>query len=169
MHLRGEERPRFRHRHATARGRPPPTSVRRSGEPFSHPGRRRSASRESRQVRWRRRRPDIGRTGAHAHLVNAVARPYCSTSVLAWRLKSAGIVAPLRSGNSRWPNRMMIAIVPASSGTPTSANSKKPKPPTPASIAASETSTFTGVPVRPASSRHARRRRAASEAARSCR
>ena len=41
----------------------------------------------------------------------------------------------------------MIAIVPASSGTPTSANSKKPKPPTPASLPASETSTFTGVPV----------------------
>ena len=42
----------------------------------------------------------------------------------------------------------MITIVPISSGTPTRANSKKPKPPTPASEAASDTSTFTGVPVR---------------------
>ena len=37
--------------------------------------------------------------------------------------------------------------MPASSGTPTSANSKKPKAPTPASSAASETITLTGVPV----------------------
>ena len=47
-----------------------------------------------------------------------LARPYCSTSVLAWRLKSAGMVAPLRSGRRRSPKSTMIAIVPASSGTP---------------------------------------------------
>ena len=57
------------------------------------------------------------------------------------------MAAPLRSGSSLWPNSTMIAMVPASSGTPTRANSKKPKPSTPASTAASETSTFTGVPV----------------------
>ncbi len=41
-----------------------------------------------------------------------------------------------------------MMIVPTTSGTPTSANSKYPKVPVPASYAASETSTFTGVPVR---------------------
>ena len=41
-----------------------------------------------------------------------------------------------------------MAMVPASSGIPTRANSKKPKPPTPASSAMFERSTFTGVPVR---------------------
>ena len=38
--------------------------------------------------------------------------------------------------------------MPINSGMPTNANSKKPKLPTPASSAASETRTFTGVPVR---------------------
>ena len=42
----------------------------------------------------------------------------------------------------------MIAMVPASSGTPTSANSRNPNSPTPAISAASDTRTFTGVPVR---------------------
>ena len=42
----------------------------------------------------------------------------------------------------------MIAIVPASSGMPAIANSKKLKPRNPAPTAALETSTLTGVPVR---------------------
>ncbi len=41
----------------------------------------------------------------------------------------------------------MIAIVPTRRGIPTSANSKKPNAPTPASFAASETITLTGDPV----------------------
>ena len=44
-----------------------------------------------------------------------------------------------------------MAIVPATSGMPTSANSKKPKLPTPASSAAPDTITFTGDPVRTSS------------------
>ena len=42
----------------------------------------------------------------------------------------------------------VITTVPIRRGMPASANSKKPKRPTPASSAASETSTFTGLPVR---------------------
>ena len=38
-------------------------------------------------------------------------------------------------------------MVPITSGTPTSANSRKPNAPTPASCAASEITTFTGLPV----------------------
>ena len=38
-------------------------------------------------------------------------------------------------------------MVPSTSGSPTTANSAKPKAPTPASAAASEMTTFTGLPV----------------------
>ena len=44
-----------------------------------------------------------------------------------------------------------MATVPSSRGTPTRANSKKPKGRAPASAAASETTTLTGVPVRASS------------------
>ena len=37
-----------------------------------------------------------------------LARPYCSTSVLAWRLKSAGMVAPFRCGRRWRPNSTMM-------------------------------------------------------------
>ncbi len=52
-----------------------------------------------------------------------------------------------RSGSRRSPSRTTIATVPATSGTPTSANAKKPNAPPPASRAASETITLTGDPV----------------------
>ena len=42
----------------------------------------------------------------------------------------------------------MIAIVPASSGTPTTPNSKKPNGPPADFAATSDTRTLTGVPVR---------------------
>ena len=47
-------------------------------------------------------------------------------------------------GTSRSPRSTTIAIEPMSSGMPTSANSKYPNAPTPASSAASDTTTFTG-------------------------
>ena len=53
----------------------------------------------------------------------------------------------LRCGRSRLPKSTTIAIVPATSGTPASANSKNEKEPAPASSDASETITLTGVPV----------------------
>jgi len=72
---------------------------------------------------------------------------YCSTGVRACRLRSAGIDWPFRCGSRRSPKNTIIAIVPASSGTPTMPNSKNPKAP-PADFAAmSDTSTLTGVPV----------------------
>ena len=49
---------------------------------------------------------------------------YCSTSVRACPLKSRGSVRALRCGSSRSPKSTTIAIVPITSGTPTSANSK---------------------------------------------
>ena len=72
---------------------------------------------------------------------------YWRTSVRACPLKSAPIVRAVRDGRSRSPSSATIAIVPTTSGTPTSANSKKPKRPTPASAPASDTTTFTGVLV----------------------
>ncbi len=72
---------------------------------------------------------------------------YCSISVRAWALKSGAIERGWRSGSRRSPKSTTIAITPTVSGTPTSANSRNPKPPTPASSAASETITLTGVPV----------------------
>ena len=72
---------------------------------------------------------------------------YCFASVRAWSLKSRFAARAVRDGNRRSPNSATIAIVPITSGTPTSANSKNPKRPTPASAAASDTITFTGVPV----------------------
>ena len=51
---------------------------------------------------------------------------YWSTSVCAWSPKSCGIDRPLLWGRSRSPKRTTIATVPTRSGTPTSANSKKP-------------------------------------------
>ena len=86
----------------------------------------------------------------------------------------AGVVAEVARdraggavGSSRSPNSHTIAIVPATSGTPTSPNSRKPKRPAPASAAASETITLTGDPVsaRARIDRRARRRRAAAAAA----
>ena len=62
-------------------------------------------------------------------------------------LKSGAIVRGVRCGSSRSPASTTIAIVPITSGAPTSANAKKPNDPTPASPAASDTITFTGVPV----------------------
>ena len=73
---------------------------------------------------------------------------YCSTSVRACCAEvGAASTAPLRFGSRRWPSSRMIAMVPSSSGTPTQANSKKPNGAWPASTAASDTRTFTGVPV----------------------
>ena len=72
---------------------------------------------------------------------------YCSTSVRACVERSAAIERGRRWGSRRSPKRTMIAIVPTRSGIPTSANSKKPIAPTPASFAASETITLTGDPV----------------------
>ena len=73
---------------------------------------------------------------------------YCSTSVVAWRLKSALIVSPARCGSSFRPNSRVMVITPSNSGMPTKVNSKKPMARAPASKAASLTSTFTGDPVR---------------------
>ena len=58
---------------------------------------------------------------------------------------------PLRLGRTRGPTTRMIAMVPSRSGTPTHAYSKKPNGGRPPFTAASETSTFTGVPVRASS------------------
>jgi uncharacterized BrkB/YihY/UPF0761 family membrane protein len=52
---------------------------------------------------------------------------YCSTSVRACWVRSAGIEAPLRLGSSLGPSSMRITIVPSNRGTPAIANSKKPK------------------------------------------
>ena len=65
----------------------------------------------------------------------------------AWRLRSGGIASPLRCGSSRSPKSTTIAIVPATSGMPTSANSKNPNVSTPAFFAEAFTITLTGVPV----------------------
>ncbi len=54
---------------------------------------------------------------------------------------------PLRSGSSRCPNSTTIRIVPITKGMPATANEKNPNGGSPASVAASDTSTFTGVPV----------------------
>ena len=74
-------------------------------------------------------------------------RPYCSTSVCAWWVKSGGSERARRSGSSRSPSTSARTTVPATSGRPTSANSKKPKRPAPASAAASDTRMLTGEPV----------------------
>ena len=52
-----------------------------------------------------------------------------------------------RSGSRRDPSSTTMVTVPARSGMPTSVNSKKPNRPAPRPTAASETRTFTGVPV----------------------
>ena len=52
-----------------------------------------------------------------------------------------------RSGSRRRPNSRMIAMLPSRSGIPILENSKKRNGARPASTAASDTSTFTGVPV----------------------
>ena len=55
------------------------------------------------------------------------ARPYWSTSVRAWRLRSAGIVLGVRSGSSRSPSRRARSRWPrGAAGCPASANSKNP-------------------------------------------
>ena len=56
------------------------------------------------------------------------SRPYWSTSVSAWRDRSAGIAFGSRSGITRDPRASVTAIVPMSSGMPTRANSKNPNP-----------------------------------------
>lgn len=55
--------------------------------------------------------------------------------------------ADVLSGSTRRPRISTMSTVPMTSGMPTSANSKNAKPPAPASLAASETMTLTGVPV----------------------
>ena len=72
---------------------------------------------------------------------------YWSTSVRAWSLKSREIDARRPVGSSRSPKSTTIAIVPATSGTPTSANAKKPKlPDARRRPRRSETITLTGEP-----------------------
>ena len=92
-------------------------------------------------------RPDPRLTSASGSWSSA----YWSTRVRARLPKSRVTVRAFRSGNRRSPKRTTIAIVPARSGSPTSANSKNPNRPTPASSAYSETITFTGDPVRASS------------------
>ena len=54
----------------------------------------------------------------------------------------------VRSGSRLRPNSKTMAMVPTTTGIPTMANSAKPKRPTPASSAACEMTTLTGLPVR---------------------
>ena len=77
-----------------------------------------------------RRDDDLGQADlaveAPAPRPSPLPAPYWSTSVRACRLRSAEIVCGVRTGSSRSPSSTTIAIVPSSSGTPTSANSKNP-------------------------------------------
>ena len=75
------------------------------------------------------------------------SREYCRTRMLACPLRSGGSSSLTRSGSSRWPNAQTMSNVPSTTGTPTTANSAKPKLPTPAACAASEMTTLTGLPV----------------------
>ncbi len=99
-------------------------------------------------------RPDRGGTRTSASpeplLTNSAGswlRAYSSTRVCARLPRSRAIDFGWRAGSSRSPRRTTIAIVPARSGSPTSAKEKKPNRPTPASSADCETITFTGEPV----------------------
>ena len=68
--------------------------------------------------------------------------------VRAWPLRSGVIFSGSRSGSSRLPTNKTMATATATNGIPTGANSKKLKPASPASTAASETRMWIGVPVR---------------------
>ena len=140
---------RLARRRARAGGRPRPASAAAAGRPRRRPGPRPGSGPDSspRSTAGRGAPDDRANPRGRAAGTAPSSSPYCSTSVRACRLRSAGIVAAAALRQQALAEQHDDRHGAEQQRHADQANSKKPKAPSPASTAASETSTFTGVPV----------------------